>query len=76
MHGSIGSCAAVADVQGGTGSQARAKIWSCTQGVYPQAQTAAVILGIPVANITVYFVEGSGCYGLNGADNVCFDAAL
>ena len=76
MHGSIGSCAAVADVRGGTGSQARAKIWSCTQGVYPQAQTVAVILGIPVANITVYFVEGSGCYGLNGADNVCFDAAL
>ena len=76
MHGSIGSCAAVADVRGGTGSQATAKIWSCTQGVYPQAQTVAVILGIPVANITVYFVEGSGCYGLNGADNVCFDAAL
>jgi CO/xanthine dehydrogenase Mo-binding subunit len=76
MHASIGACAAVADVQGGTGSKASAKIWSCTQGVYPQAQTVAVILGIPVANITVYFVEGSGCYGLNGADNVCFDAAL
>jgi nicotinate dehydrogenase subunit B len=76
MHGSIGSSAAVADVQGGTGAKATAKIWSCTQGVYPQAQTAAVILGIPAANVTVYFVEGSGCYGLNGADNVCFDAAL
>jgi nicotinate dehydrogenase subunit B len=76
MHGSIAGSAAVADVRGGTGSKAVAKIWSCTQGVYPQAQTVAVILGIPVANITVYFVEGSGCYGLNGADNVCFDAAL
>ena len=76
MHGSIGSCCAVADVRGGSGANAYAKIWSCTQGVYPQRDSVAKVLGIPNANIRVIFVEGAGCYGLNGADTVAFDAAL
>ncbi len=36
----------------------------------------ALLLGIPRENVRVIFVEGSGCYGLNGADTVSFDAAL
>jgi nicotinate dehydrogenase subunit B len=76
MHGALASSCAVADVQGGSGSRANAKIWSATQGVYPQRDSVAVILGIPKANVRVIFVEGSGCYGLNGNDSVSFDAAL
>jgi nicotinate dehydrogenase subunit B len=76
MHGALASSCAVADVQGGSGSRAAAKIWSATQGVYPQRDSVAVILGIPKANVRVIFVEGSGCYGLNGNDSVSFDAAL
>jgi CO/xanthine dehydrogenase Mo-binding subunit len=76
LHGSIGTSCAVADVRGGSGANASAKIWSCTQGVYPQRDSVAVVLGIPAANVRVVFVEGAGCYGLNGADSVCYDAAL
>jgi CO/xanthine dehydrogenase Mo-binding subunit len=76
MHGPIASSCAVADVRGGTGPQASAKIWSATQGVYPQRDSVATLLGIPSSNVRVTFVEGSGCYGLNGNDSVSFDAAL
>jgi len=75
MHGSIGSSGAVADVQG-SGPNGTATIWSATQGVYPQRDSVALLLGIPRENVRVIFVEGSGCYGLNGADTVSFDAAL
>ena len=76
MHGPIAASCAVADVRGGTGAGARATIWSATQGVYPQRDSVALLLGIPAANVRVIFVEGSGCYGLNGNDSVSFDAAL
>jgi nicotinate dehydrogenase subunit B len=75
MHGSIGSSCAVADVRG-TGKTASAKIWSCTQEIYSVRDGTATLLGIPNANVQAYFVDGSGCYGLNGADNVALDAAL
>jgi len=75
MHGSLGASCGVADVRG-SGSSATATIWSSTQGVYPQRDSAANLLGIPRENVRVIFVEGSGCYGINGADTVCFDAAL
>jgi len=76
MHGSMGPPCAVADVRGGSGAKASAKIWSCTQGVYPQRDSVAMVLGIPNSNVRVTFVEGAGCYGLNGADSVAYDAAL
>ncbi|MGD1098288.1 MAG: molybdopterin cofactor-binding domain-containing protein [Bryobacteraceae bacterium] len=71
MHGSMGSSCAVADVQGD-----KATIWSPTQGVWYQKSTAAMVLGIKPENIHVIFRRGSGCYGLNGADTVTYDAAL
>jgi CO/xanthine dehydrogenase Mo-binding subunit len=70
MHGALASSCAVCDVQGGSGDSATAKIWSATQGVYPQRDSVAMVLGIPKANVRVIFVEGSGCYGLNGNDSV------
>lgn len=71
MHGSIGSSCAVADVQG-----SKATVWSATQSAYPTRSTVAMLLGIPVENVRVVFTRGSGCYGINGADTVSFDAAL
>jgi nicotinate dehydrogenase subunit B len=71
MHGSMGTSCAVADVQG-----SRATIWSPTQAVYPLRSSAASLLGIPPENIHVIFTQGAGCYGLNGADTVSYDAAL
>jgi CO/xanthine dehydrogenase Mo-binding subunit len=71
MHGSVGSSCAVADVQGNM-----ATIWSATQAVHPMKSSAATVLGIPPANVRIVFTRGSGCYGINGADTVSYDAAL
>ncbi len=71
MHGSVGSACAVADVQGG-----KATIWSASQAVYPLRDTSAMLLGLPPENVHVIFKMGSGCYGVNGADTVSYDAAL
>jgi nicotinate dehydrogenase subunit B len=70
-HGSMGSSCAVADVQG-----EKATIWSPTQGVWYQRSTAAMVLGLKPENVRVIFRRGSGCYGLNAADTVTYDAAL
>lgn len=75
LHGSLGTSCAVADVRG-TGANTTATIWSATQGVYPLRDSVANVMGIPRENIRVIFTEGSGCYGINGADTVSFDAAL
>ena len=71
MHGSIGSSCAVAEVAGD-----RATVWSSTQSAYPTRSTVAMLLAIPVDNVRVVFTRGAGCYGINGADTVSFDAAL
>jgi nicotinate dehydrogenase subunit B len=71
MHGSVGASCAVADVQ-----PDRATVWSATQSVYPTRSIVAKLLGQPLDSVRVIYVRGSGCYGLNGADAVSFDAAL
>jgi nicotinate dehydrogenase subunit B len=71
MHGSMGTSCAVADVQGD-----KATVWSPTQSAYPTRGGVAMMLGVPVDNVRVIFTRGSGCYGLNGADTVSYDAAL
>jgi CO/xanthine dehydrogenase Mo-binding subunit len=71
MHGSMGSSCAVSDVQGD-----RATIYSPTQGVWYQRSTCGMLLGLKPENVHVIFRRGSGCYGLNGADTVTYDAAI
>ncbi len=71
MHGSIGASCAVADVRCD-----KATVWSPTQSVYPTRSGVAVLLGLPLDNVRVIFERGSGCYGLNAADTVSYDAAL
>lgn len=71
MHGSIGASCAVADVKADS-----ATIWSPTQGVYPQRDSCAMLLGMKPQQVKVIYARGSGCYGINGADTVSYDAAL
>lgn len=71
MHGSMGSSCAVADVEG-----EKATVWSPTQGVWYQKSSVAMLLGLKPENVHVIFRRGSGCYGLNGADTVTYDAAI
>jgi len=71
MHGSLGSSCAVADVSGD-----KATIYSATQAVHPHRHTAAMVLGLRPEDVRVVYRLGSGCYGLNGAEAVSYDAAL
>jgi nicotinate dehydrogenase subunit B len=70
-HGSIGSSCAVADVQAD-----HATVWSATQSIYPTQHGLSTLTGLPLDSVRVVFVRGSGCYGLNAADTVSYDAAL
>jgi nicotinate dehydrogenase subunit B len=70
-HGSIGSSCAVADVQAD-----HAIIWSATQSVYPTQHGVSALTGLPLEKVRVVFVRGAGCYGINAADTVSYDAAL
>ncbi len=71
MHGSMGSSCAVADVQAD-----KATMWSATQSAYPTRNTSAMLLGLKPESVRVIYVRGAGCYGINGADTVSYDAAL
>ena len=71
MHGSVGASCAVADVK-----SVSATVYSATQSAYPTRSIVAKLLDRPVDKVRVIYVRGSGCYGLNGADAVSFDAAI
>ena len=51
-------------------------VWSHCQGVYDLRVDLSLALALPQENIVVQHVEGAGCYGHNGADDVAFDAVL
>jgi nicotinate dehydrogenase subunit B len=70
-HGSIGPSCAIAQLVDETMT-----VWSHTQGVFPDRQGIAEMLRVPPARVRVIHVEGSGCYGHNGADDAAADAAL
>jgi CO/xanthine dehydrogenase Mo-binding subunit len=71
MHGSIGSSCAVADAQ-----STKATVWSASQAVYPLRTSVAMVLGLKPEDVHVIYRQGAGCYGVNQADSVSYDAAL
>lgn len=70
-HGSIAPSCALALWQGDS-----LTVWSHSQGPYGLRWAIASVLGMPEDRIVVRHVEGAGCYGHNGADDVAFDAVL
>jgi CO/xanthine dehydrogenase Mo-binding subunit len=70
-HASIGPSCAVAQLSDG-----RLTVWTHSQGVFPLRAELVKALKLPAAQIRCVHVEGSGCYGHNGADDVALDAAL
>ena len=71
LHGSIGPSCAVAQAEAGA-----LTVWTHAQGVYPLRAALAEMLGLAQDKIRCIHMEGSGCYGHNGADDVAADAAL
>jgi nicotinate dehydrogenase subunit B len=70
-HASIGPSCALAELRDG-----KLTVWTHTQGVFPLREEIAKTLKMQPAAIRCIHMEGSGCYGHNGADDVAVDAAL
>ena len=71
LHAALGPSCAVAEFKDG-----RLTVWTHSQGVYPLRGAIASVLEIAPATVRCLHMEGSGCYGHNGADDVALDAAL
>src|SRR5258705_1980838 len=71
MHAAIGPSCAVGLFQDG-----QLTVWTHTQGVYPLRGAIAEMLRIAKDRVRCIHMEGSGCYGHTGADDVAAEAAL
>ncbi len=70
-HGSMGPSCALAQFDG-----THLTVWTHTQGVFPLRKGIAEMLSMTPEHVRCVHVEGAGCYGHNGADDVAADAAL
>ena len=70
-HGSIGPSCAVADARDGG-----ATVWSASQGPHGLRQNLAKVFQIPLEKVRVVYLDGAGCYGGNGNEDVAADALL
>ena len=70
-HASIGPSCAVARWQGDA-----VEVFSHTQGPYNLRADIAKTLRCPAEKVVVRHMEGAGCYGHNGADDVALEAVL
>ncbi|MBI2297209.1 MAG: xanthine dehydrogenase family protein molybdopterin-binding subunit [Betaproteobacteria bacterium] len=70
-HASLGPSCAVARFSDG-----RYTVWTHSQSIYPLRHDMSKVLGVAQEHIVITHVEGAGCYGHNGADDVALDAAL
>jgi nicotinate dehydrogenase subunit B len=70
-HASIGPSCAIADVQADA-----ATVWTASQGTHGNQTTFAKFLGLPKDKVRLIYLEGSGCYGMNGHEDAAADAAI
>ena len=71
LHGAIGPSCAVAQWNGN-----RLTLHTHSQGVFPLRRALKNVFRMDEADIRCVHMEGAGCYGHNGADDVALDAAL
>ena len=70
-HASLGPSCAVADMRDGG-----LTVWSSAQGPHALRANLSKILGVPFAKVRIVYMDGAGCYGGNGNDDVAADAVL
>jgi nicotinate dehydrogenase subunit B len=70
-HASISPSCGLAEFKDG-----HLTVWTHCQGVFPLRGALARMLKLDAKAITVHHVQGSGCYGHNGADDAAADAAV
>ena len=70
-HGSIGPSCAIADVD-----KEAATVWTASQGTHGNRKTFARFLRLPEDQVRLIYLEGAGCYGMNGHEDAAADAAI
>ena len=70
-HASLGPSCAVADVK-----ESGTTIWSASQNPYGLRANLGKVFGISQDKMRVVYLDGSGSYGSNGADDAAADALL
>jgi nicotinate dehydrogenase subunit B len=71
MHGAMGPSCAVAEWNGDV-----LTVHTHSQTVFETTEAIAKMLGLPKEKVRGQHMNGSGCYGHNGADDAAADAAL
>jgi nicotinate dehydrogenase subunit B len=70
-HASMGPSCAVADVKADS-----ATIWSASQGGHRLVNSCSALLELPHEKVRVIYLDGAGCYGMNGHDDASAEAAM
>jgi nicotinate dehydrogenase subunit B len=70
-HASMGPSCSVADVR--TDS---ATIWTASQASHRLVHSCAALLEMPQDKVRVVYLDGAGCYGMNGHDDASAEAAM
>jgi CO/xanthine dehydrogenase Mo-binding subunit len=70
-HASLGPSCAVADVR-----PDGATIWTASQGTHGNRATFARFLKLSPDKVRLIYLDGSGCYGMNGHEDAAADAAI
>ena len=70
-HASMGPSCAVADARAD-----EVTVWTASQGMHGNRATFAKALGLPPEKVRLIYMEGSGCYGMNGHEDAAADAVL
>lgn len=70
-HGSMGPSCAVADMRDGA-----CTAWTASQATHKFRGVYARMLGLPPEKVRLVYLDGSGCYGMNGHDDAAADAIL
>lgn len=70
-HASLGPSCAVAEVKAES-----ATIWTASQATHRYRPAFAAMLGLAPDKVRLIYLDGSGCYGMNGHDDAAADAAL
>jgi len=70
-HGSVGPSCAVADVRADGGT-----VWTASQATHRFLNVFAALVELPREKLRVIYLDGAGCYGMNGHDDAAADAVL
>ncbi|HXP77839.1 MAG TPA: molybdopterin cofactor-binding domain-containing protein [Stellaceae bacterium] len=70
-HASLGPSCAVADVRA-----EEATVWTASQSTHKYRPHFAKVLGLPVEQVRLVYLDGAGCYGMNGHEDAAADAAI